>query len=342
MEIMNYSDVVSKIKKENRVFNLLMGNGFSVAYDPSIFSYNALYKFVVDNDSDGVSELFDIFKTTNFELIMQQLDITKKIAAKFGASKEVIAKIGHAEDLLKNNLVQAIKDLHPEHVFKIAEEKSLGCADFFKLFLDKNGEIFTSNYDVLMYWVLMRNGIPGVSDGFGREYDPDEEFDEGADLTWGKNSDIQNIHYLHGALPLFDNGLDIVKETYTNNDFLVNRIRKRIDAGHYPVFVSAGTGKEKLNQIRHNPYLAYCYDRFSKIEGSLVTFGFNFGEFDNHIIHAINNAAKLRKKKKLYSVYIGVYSDDDIAHIEKIKSKFKNIKIHVFETKSATVWKKLD
>jgi len=56
-------------------------------------------------------------------------------------------------------------------------------------------------------------------------------------------------------------------------------------------------------------------------KGSLVTFGFNFGEYDEHIIEAINRAAKFGKKvpDKLWSIYIGVYSDSDKRHIEKLE-----------------------
>ena len=49
------------------------------------------------------------------------------------------------------------------------------------------------------------------------------------------------------------------------------------------------------------------------LEGSLVIFGFNFGEYDTHIIAAINKACHYGKKSgnKLHRVYIGVYSDED-------------------------------
>ena len=54
----------------------------------------------------------------------------------------------------------------------------------------------------------------------------------------------------------------------------------------YPIFVTAGSAKEKLNHIMHNKYLSFCYDELCKIEGSLVTFGFNFGVFDETDVNA--------------------------------------------------------
>jgi hypothetical protein len=73
--------------------------------------------------------------------------------------------------------------------------------------------------------------------------------------------------------------------------------------------------------------------------GSLVTFGFNFGEYDNHVIDAINIAAKHGKKSfsKLWSIYIGVYSDADRKHIEKIADRFK-CKVHIYNANTASVW----
>ena len=108
----------------------------------------------------------------------------------------------------------------------------------------------------------------------------------------------------------------------------------------YPIFVTAGNAKEKLNHIMHNKYLSFCYEDFSKIKGSLITFGFNFGEYDTHIIDAINKAANYGKKSgdKLFSIYIGVYSDLDLVHIEQIRNKFK-FKLTPYNARTASIWR---
>ena len=69
----------------------------------------------------------------------------------------------------------------------------------------------------------------------------------------------------------------------------------------------------------------------------MVTFGFNFGKYDNHIIKAINKAADRKPPNKLWSIYIGVYSDEDRRHIEKNEGKFK-CKVHIYDAKTAPVW----
>ena len=342
MNVQSYTEVIDHLKKEKRPRHLLIGNGFSMAYDSGIFSYNALSRFVEDNKNELLTKLFGVFKTRNFEQIMQQLNIAKEILIAFGGGSKIVKKIDKSSDELKTAVIDAVKKLHPEHVFKIPDDECKLCADFLKDYLDNDGKIFSTNYDILLYWVLMRNNIPNAIDGFGRDVeDQDEFFPDGiatlSELRWGNHRDEQNIFYLHGALPLFDSGIEIIKEQYDGN-YILENIKKRMDKGNYPIFVTAGGAEEKLNHILHNHYLAFCYDQLSRINGSLLTFGFNFGESDDHIIRAINEAATQDIDKRLWSVYIGVYSEDNIKHIESIKHKFK-CKVNMFDTKMAKVWR---
>lgn len=161
----------------------------------------------------------------------------------------------------------------------------------------------------------------------------------GKGVIWGKRRDKQNVFYLHGALQFFDSGVAVVKEEYDVYNYLLQKIGARMENGEYPIFVTAGDGKQKLNHITHNQYLTYGYDSFCQAEGSLVTFGFGFGPYDEHIISAINRTAKQKAPDKLWSVYIGVYSDDDRKHIEQLAAKIR-CKVHVYDAKTANVWGK--
>ena len=202
------------------------------------------------------------------------------------------------------------------------------------------GFLADTNYDLLLYWVLMRNIVVDHVDGFGRELEnPDDPPDDyiWSELVWGKRRDDQNVFYLHGALPFFDDGVAVIKEEYDEYNYLMQKISARMESAEYPIFVTAGDGRQKLTHIMHNHYLAHSYESLCAVEGSLVTFGFNFGEYDEHIIDAINRAARQKPPAKLWSVYIGVYSDDDRRHIEQIKHKFK-CKVHIYNTNTAQVW----
>ncbi len=343
MELEEFDDVLAAINKNpKRKFHLLVGNGFSMAYDHGIFSYNALHNFFMKLDDDDLSKILGVIETRNFEIIMQHLDNFSALITAFGGDEKLKKRIDTARTKLKKSLLDAVKALHPEHVFKIPEERSKACSNFLEVFLDSDGSIYSTNYDLLLYWVLLRNSIANHGDGCGRELENADEFVQGdeqiwSELTWGKNRGTQKMFYLHGALPFFDTGIAIIKEEYDSHNYLLQKISARMDNGEYPIFVTAGDGQQKLKHIMHNRYLTYCYENLCEAEGSLVTFGFNFGSSDSHIIKGINRAARRKPPNKLLSIYIGVYSDEDKKHIEKIEAKFK-CKVHIYDAKTAPVW----
>lgn len=343
--LQNYDTVIQSLIGKNRTPHLLLGNGFSMSYDRDIFSYNALYDFVEQTDDEFMSKLFEVVKTKNFELVMRQLDNFCELIEAFGSDKELLTKVRQASDGLKKLLIDAVQKMHPEHIFKIPDEERQQCASFLSPYIEMQGNVFSTNYDLLLYWVLMSGGLNNCIDGFGRdvEYDEDEYGGDPdvSELRWGRNKSNQNIHYLHGALSVFDAGIDIIKEEYDGN-YLLENIQARLIKEEYPVFVASGNGEEKLNHIMHNQYLSFCYEALSNIEGSLVTFGFNFGEYDHHIIDAINVATERKKDKefkdKLWSIYIGVYSEEGKKHIESIQGAFK-CKVILFDARTASVWR---
>jgi hypothetical protein len=340
----DYKWVIDKLAKANRTKHLLLGNGFSMAYDHKIFSYNALNNFIEQLDDTTLNKLFQVINTKNFELVMRQLENFIEVAIALNAEPNFVLQLKRAKDTLQNSLIQAVSNLHPEHVFSLEDGKSKSCFDFLDEYLGKGGKVFSTNYDLLLYWVLMRNESKHANDGFGRELLNPREVKHGKDqewseLYWGKNKDDQTVYYLHGALPIFDNGIQIEKEVYTNRNYLLDNIKERMNKKDYPIFVTAGNGNEKLNHIMHNQYLTFCYEHLCEIEGSLITFGFNFGEYDEHIIDAINKAAKqgAQSGEKLLSIYIGVYSPEDLDHIKSIEFKFK-CKVNVYNSGSVNIW----
>jgi hypothetical protein len=343
MELEPFENVLKSIKtNKSRPFHLLTGNGLSIAYDSKIFSYSALYDFVQKAEDEQIISLFKLLNTTNFEQLMHELDTLSALVDIFGPEKVLKEIINSATTYLKASLIQAVKTLHPEHVFTIPQSDTDACKTFLLKFLNTGGCLFTASYDLLLYWVLMRSQINSI-DGFGRDRESDDDVPpeeaEYSELRWGRNRESQNTFYLHGALHLFDTGVEIIKEEYDAENYLLDKIKNRMNNGGYPIFVSAGDSEAKLTHIMHNRYLSDCYERLSSLEGSLVTFGFNFSDNDGHIIDAINAAAKYGRKvpKKLWSIYIGVYSKEDQKHIEQLASYLK-CKVHIYDAKTAHVW----
>ena len=347
-QLQAYNDVIAYLKKKGRPHHLLIGNGFSIAYDKDIFSYNALSKFIEESDNELTKQVFHVYNTQNFETIMEQLNNMVSILKLLNAPDGLCKKVSEVSMDLKAKLIDAITAMHPEHVFNIPEEKSQHCYQFLSEYVNNDGQIFSTDYDLLLYWVMMRNSSQHFGDGFGRDadnvgygkYAPEDGIDwDDSELTWGKYKEDQNVHYLHGSLPLFDSGKDIIKVEYDSANYLLEVIKKKINEGTYPVFVAAGNSAQKMNHITHNKYLTYCYDCLCEITGSLVVLGFSFGDNDTHIIDAINKAAKHGQQRgdKLLSIYVGVFSEGDYNHMKSIEDKFQT-KVNYFDARTAHIW----
>lgn len=67
-----------------------------------------------------------------------------------------------------------------------------------------------------------------------------------SEIRWGKYKREQNVFYVHGTLPFFDTGIEIIKEEYDSEHFLLENIKARMQRKEYPIFVTAGNGNEKL------------------------------------------------------------------------------------------------
>lgn len=251
MKLETFDDVLESIRKNpRRQFHLLLGNGFSVSYDTKIFSYNALHEFVKNLKDKDLSKILEVIETRNFEVIMQYLDNFAALVDALGGDPKLKKRVEDASTKLKKSLLDAVKSMHPEHVFKVPEDQSAACAIFLQQFLNTSGHIYSTNYDLLLYWVLMRNSILNHVDGCGRELENDTgeymdpEDQEWSDLIWGKNRNKQNVFYLHGALPFFDSGIAVVKEEYDVYNYLLQKISARMEKGDYPIFVTAGDGQQ--------------------------------------------------------------------------------------------------
>ena len=75
-ELKSYREVVDHFKQARRKINLLLGNGFSIAYDRGIFSYNALSRFIMDSDDETIKRVFQVYHTQNSESIMHHQQAT--------------------------------------------------------------------------------------------------------------------------------------------------------------------------------------------------------------------------------------------------------------------------
>ena len=346
---MTFDDAIADSKRF-KARHLLLGNGFSIAYSKN-FDYRSLFQKAKSSGGfSGVSYLPKVFtkmKTKDFERVIKILRDASEVLKIHEKTNSGVSAMRRNANHLKRILVGTIASTHPRDRYEINDDQFIACRDFLKHFLgDKNkggggGEIYTLNYDFLLYWACMYKDEYLGEDGFGRK---------GANgpLIW-KNRDSQTVHYLHGALHFFNNGLNLEKYAYDWNtgDSILSQVRGAMSSGKFPLFVAEGESEEKLLKIEDedNEYLSHCYESFSqkmeKPSGVLFIFGHSLTENDNHIFDCII-------KGKIPRVYVGLHGYAISQRNGKIMALANGWKIHrgkryplevkFFYAKGAKVW----
>jgi len=184
--------------------HLLLGNGFSIAYDYDSFAYGKLVEEAdFSNLSIDARELFRLLGTADFEKIIEALRLAALLIDLYAPSDPALATSLAADaNALKNALAEVLARKHPDNVGSISPDEYTRA----RKFLEHFERIFTVNYDLLLYWATMQDGPEQVArnDGFAEsEEDPGADYVAWQPLaTWSS----QRLYYLHGALHLFDAG----------------------------------------------------------------------------------------------------------------------------------------
>lgn len=276
--------------------HLILGNGFSIALRPDIFLYGSLFQRADFSKRPRLPNVFASLGTQDFEFAIRSLEASARLASIYGAPPSATQEMLDDAEALKDILVETIAANHPDIPADIPDAKFWACRNFLRHFLGPNdGQVFTLNYDLLLYWVLMHEDNPFVppagslttNDGFGNdEDDPLADY-----VVWqgevGAHS--AKVHFLHGALHLFDAGTELQKYTWVRtNARLVDQARAAIAANKFPLFVAEGTDRQKKAKIRHN---AYLYQGFKQLvanaQQAKVCFfihGHSLAENDDHIL----------------------------------------------------------
>lgn len=342
--ILSFSDVKEEIygAKNN---HLLLGNGFSMAYNKERFSFTSLLESAVTQGlitkQSPIYAIFEEFSTKDFEEVVKLLETAVKVLKKYSVISPIDEKrILDDSIALKKYLVDIITNNHPEKITEISDDEFLNSANFIKDF----NRVYTLNYDLLLYWTCIKlqsfvemqqikSSILNISDGFNDPHEHSTDY-----VVFANDSSItQNISFLHGGLHIFDRKNEIVKNTYSRTDkTLKEQTLNNLEKDIYPVFVSEGTSEQKKARIIHNAYLNHCYKSLSKISGNLVVFGTLLKRNDEHIREAILNS-------KIENIYVGVSSEEDIKGFVDFIMKCSKLKkpkyVYFYDYKTAKVWR---
>jgi hypothetical protein len=342
MTVLSYDEALYSLRGIETV-HLLLGNGFSIGCDP-IFSYGRLYDAAITAGlSARAQHVFDRLGTNNFEGVLRLLDETRWIGEIYGLSEIGIAAIETDSQIVKDTLVQAVANSHLDHAGLVSDEKKSSALKF----LSRYKNVFTTNYDLLLYWVVMAGNPHPFADGFRP---PEDDADATYLVFTERLGNTPGMYYLHGALHFFLAGGELRKHSWVRTGTrLTDLIRTGLAQGQYPLFVAEGTPERKLDQIQRHGYLWYCLDKLARIKSPLVIYGHALGPSDAHIVNTIVDNPELPE------VIVGLHGDPSsvgnkaiimscdqmVARRETRRARRRSVvplSVRYFQTESASVW----
>lgn len=371
VQVVTFQDALAATEGRRR--HLLLGNGFSIALFPNRFRYGSLLEETDFARAPEIREAFDRLQTTDFEVVINALKQAIAVLPIYLGNDGVPVRMSEHVELLKDLLVQAIAGLHPERPSEITEDQYAACRAFLAHFVgdsrgprggqERRGQIYTLNYDLLLYWTLLHDRLIRINpdepfagavaqaeplkhdDGFRA---PDDEPDAPY-VTWDADgaANTQNVHFLHGALHLFDSGPDLQKKCWERAGGvpLIDQIRAALAEGKFPLFVSEGDTDGKLTRIRHSGYLDRSLRSFTQVcqvqSSSLFIFGHSLAPNDNHVLRKIG-------KGGVRVLYVSLHGDPESAGNRAIvartrlmvaaRQERRPLDVHYFDATSADVW----
>lgn len=320
--MITFSKALEETEGKDRA--LLTGNGFSIAQTHGRFSYaNLLEKSKISKESP-LRDLFARMRTVDFEQIIQLVEHAKIVAETYD-QPEFSKSLARDSEKIRESLIDAIHTVHPDSFASLTEDELATCATFLKSFK----EVYTLNYDLLLYWVNLHGKI--YADGFGLG-------ETHGNFRGPFNEDgYCHIYNIHGGLHLFLNHTREVEKLVATTGNLMDEIGDEIRSNkRLPIFVAEGDTEEKLNKIRSIPYLDYCYKKLHTLRGSLFVVGHSANERDAHIYNALFAS-------ELNSIYFCVHDPEE--NLDEIRQRLspyrtsnESISVQFIDGKTLNIW----
>lgn len=345
--------------------HLLLGNGFSIACKDDIFTYGSIFEGADFSAHPQIKSAFEVLRTKDFERVIRSLDEGSRLLQVYGPPKvraATSARMRSDAKSLKRIFIESLVRNHPKFPSDVDPAQYRSCRTFLEHFLgtdNKRGKVYTLNYDLLLYWTLMQDALLSggnitlaTDDGFGRE---ELEFIGDWDADWNNklivwkgesSAATQRVHYLHGALHLFDAGTELKKNTWSDTGVpLREQAEIAIEHDMFPLFVAEGETGEKIDKIKHSAYLYHSYKSFSRqmeqAKDALFVLGHSMADNDRHILRKISGG-------RISNLYVSVFGDlqdkhnvEMIANANRLKRERLSsypLDIKFFNAESSQVW----
>lgn len=327
MPVISYQEMMAAIERDEVTPSVLLANGFSRAWNTRIFNYQNLLLAANFGERDQqIRALFARSGTYDFETVMSQLVSAATVCEVYGFDADLLALLRSDQEALKTALISAISHTHPHRPNDVRDEQYVAV----RTFLSRFEQIFTVNYDLLMYWARNKGDLAP------EDFDSDDGFR--APHRWSGYSTRQNVHFLHGGLHIYDSGAYVKKHVFRDwGATIIDQVRENLEDGKFPLFVSEPSYEAKLRRIEHNPYLSYCFRQLKELSGSFIIFGHSMEPTDKHIFDQI-------RASNVSTVYVSIFGD--INSVENVTTRANaaafltdhRTNVVFFDAATAPVW----
>jgi hypothetical protein len=319
-ELMSWHD----LEERHAWSGILIGNGASRTVWEK-FRYESLYQTAkTSNIEHQLSledrQIFEQLGTENFEQILGALAISEFVCDALHMDPTIIAE---RYGSIKAALFEAV---HFVHVPWQSEDEDI--YTYIRNALLPYEFVYSTNYDLIIYWAIMSQGGDGFKDYF---FDVDGRFDLADTEIWGK---FTKVLYLHGGIHLarlpLGGTLKCRAGAFTN---LLDSMEIPRHDEAIPLFITEGTSRDKLGSIYRSDYLSFAYQQFAQHSGPLVVFGSSLDV--NHDDHLVKAMSRWFGHPIAISVYPNTPERDIIVFKADLQRRLPDARLYFFDSTTA-------
>ncbi len=336
MSLISFDQALGRAKKCKSV---LLGNGFSIACS-DVFNYRTL----LANASleERLELVFNELDTADFEIVINELESAARLLRILqGHENAVAVEFEELSQSLRMQFANSITNSHVQYdqVFQTrrigsglkATEQERTCFGFLQNF----HQVFTTNYDLLLYWSIMKSFEPQyksvsipTNDGFTRAEDSPVFYQGG---------DAQRVFYLHGSLFFQQDGLELIKRErdHEHGVNILPIVAGDIEENNMPLIVLEGESRNKLTKISEHYYLERAIKSLEKLDGALFIHGHSLDVTDQHIFDVISNS---RVEQVFISTLSESLENEMFQRAVLRMGNKKNREFILYDALSANVW----
>jgi hypothetical protein len=278
---------------------VVLGNGASINVWND-FQYGSLFEKAKQRKLFHAEDeaLFAELGVENFEEVLHSLSEAIRIGEALGQD---VSKQLERHASIQKALARAVQAVHVQ-----GGEIPLGTLEAIREELRNYRHVFTTSYDLLIYWAAAKGeyGFQGFYDFFWVK--PKNSFDESTIRIQPSWTDTR-LYFLHGALHLVVLGDGTTcKRQATMFEAILDQFGQPYLGDHTarPLVVTEARASDKRRSIEGNDYLDYCWRLLHASSCPMVIFGHSLSEQDAHLVDALNEhrdrpiAVGLRDKGK--------------------------------------------